>query len=101
MVPEQLLENPVLWALMPAQAASARGVARQEGEGPNLLMQVQQVGRERLVLDLSCRKRDGQYYVVTDRWQRFSELVVNERTLSELGGTPCKPISPQARQDQG
>jgi hypothetical protein len=48
-------------------------------------MQVKLVGREHLVLDLSCRKRDGQYYVVTDRWQRFSELIVNERTLSELG----------------
>ena len=27
-------------------------------------------GRERLVLDLSCRRReDGKYYIVTDRWQ--------------------------------
>lgn len=25
------------------------------------------VGKERLVLDLSCRKRDGVYYIVTDR----------------------------------
>lgn len=30
-------------------------------------------GRERLVLDLSCRRReDGKYYIVTDRWQKFS-----------------------------
>ena len=57
------------------------------------LAQVRQVGRERLVLDLSCRKRDGQYYVVTDRWQRFSELAVNERTLSELGGRRATPIA--------
>jgi phosphoribosylformimino-5-aminoimidazole carboxamide ribotide isomerase len=39
------------------------------------------IGRERLVLDLSCRKRDGQYFVVTDRWQKFTELVVNRETL--------------------
>ncbi|KAK9903938.1 hypothetical protein WJX75_000924 [Coccomyxa subellipsoidea] len=45
------------------------------------------VGKERLVLDLSCRKRDGQYYVVTDRWQRFSELVVNQQTLDDLAGS--------------
>jgi len=32
------------------------------------------VGRERLVVDLSCRRRDGLYYVVTDRWQKFTEL---------------------------
>lgn len=30
-----------------------------------------EVGREHLVLDLSCRKKDGEYYVVTDRWQRL------------------------------
>jgi phosphoribosylformimino-5-aminoimidazole carboxamide ribotide isomerase len=47
--------------------------------------QVGLVGRERLVLDLSCRKREGRYWVVTDRWQRFSELEVSERTLADLG----------------
>ena len=30
---------------------------------------VRTVGREHLVLDLSCRKREGRYYIVTDRWQ--------------------------------
>lgn len=46
------------------------------------------MGKQRLVLDLSCRKRDGKYYVVTDRWQRFSELVVDAETLSSLGMLP-------------
>ena len=50
------------------------------------VFQVQQIGKQRLVLDLSCRKRDGKYYVVTDRWQRFSEFIVNAETLSSLGG---------------
>lgn len=49
---------------------------------------MKQVGKQRLVLDLSCRKRDGKYYVVTDRWQRFSELVVDAETLSSLGMAP-------------
>ena len=31
------------------------------------------IGRERLVLDLSCRRRDGEYWVVTDRWQNFTD----------------------------
>ena len=31
------------------------------------------VGKEHLVLDLSCRKKDGDYYIVTDRWQKFTE----------------------------
>lgn len=42
------------------------------------------VGRERLVLDLSCRKREGRYYVVTDRWQRFTGEVVDEALLERL-----------------
>lgn len=42
------------------------------------------VGRERLVLDLSCRRRDGQFWVVTDRWQRFTALPVNGETLTML-----------------
>lgn len=34
---------------------------------------VKTVGKEHLVLDLSCRKREDQYYVVTDRWQKFTK----------------------------
>ena len=45
---------------------------------------VKTIGRERLVLDLSCRQRDGQYWVVTDRWQNFTELPMNEATLKTL-----------------
>lgn len=42
------------------------------------------VGRERLVIDLSCRRRDQHYWVVTDRWQRFSDLALTAETLSQL-----------------
>lgn len=42
------------------------------------------VGRDRLVLDLSCRRRDGHYFVVTDRWQKFTEEEVTLSLLSEL-----------------
>ena len=45
---------------------------------------VKSIGRERLVLDLSCRQRDDQYWVVTDRWQNFTKLSVNEATLKTL-----------------
>ncbi len=44
------------------------------------------VGKGRLVLDLSCRKRDGQYFIVTDRWQNFTDTVLNADTLDELSG---------------
>lgn len=42
------------------------------------------VGKEHLVLDLSCRKRAGAYYIVTDRWQRYTDVEVNEQTLLML-----------------
>ena len=42
------------------------------------------IGRERLVLDLSCRWLDGAYHVVTDRWQTFTDLAVNRDTLERL-----------------
>ena len=42
------------------------------------------IGKDRLVLDLSCRKRGGDYFVVTDRWQKFTDLIVNRATLETL-----------------
>ena len=45
---------------------------------------VKAVGKERLVLDLSCRKRGDDYYVVTDRWQKWTELKVDEATMAML-----------------
>lgn len=42
------------------------------------------VGRDRLVLDLSCRRRDDRYVVVTDRWQTFTDVAVDGPTLAEL-----------------
>jgi phosphoribosylformimino-5-aminoimidazole carboxamide ribotide isomerase len=42
------------------------------------------VARERLVLDLSCRRRQGRYYVVTDRWQTFTRTEVSAETLRDL-----------------
>lgn len=44
------------------------------------------VGSERLVLDLSCRMKDGEYYIVTDRWQRFTQEKVCDSTLDLLAG---------------
>lgn len=45
------------------------------------------VGRERLVLDLSCRMRDGRYWVVTDRWQKFTGVEVSAKNLTRLAAT--------------
>lgn len=50
----------------------------------NLDKLVSAVGKERIVLDLSCRKRDGEYYVVTDRWQKFTDLKLSPQVLDKL-----------------
>lgn len=50
----------------------------------NLKKMSRAVGREHLVLDLSCRRRGGQYVIVTDRWQKFTELALSLDTLREL-----------------
>ena len=42
------------------------------------------VGKEHLVLDLSCRKKDGDYYIVTDRWQKFTEEKITPELLDKL-----------------
>ncbi len=42
------------------------------------------VGREQLVLDLSCRRQDGAYWVVTDRWQRFTATKLDAEVLALL-----------------
>jgi len=45
---------------------------------------VAKIGKERLVLDLSCRKRGDSYCIVTDRWQKFTEVEISERVLADL-----------------
>lgn len=47
---------------------------------------VGEVGKDRLVLDLSCRKRGDAYYVVTDRWQTFTSFEVTKQNLDRLSG---------------
>ncbi len=42
------------------------------------------VGKERIVLDLSCRKKEGNYYIVTNRWQTFTDVVLTPKVLDEL-----------------
>lgn len=45
---------------------------------------VRVVGKHRLVLDLSCRKKEGRYAIVTDRWQKFSDVYLDEKLLEYL-----------------
>ena len=42
------------------------------------------VGREKLVLDLSCRKKGDDFYIVTNRWQTFTEEKVSPELLLRM-----------------
>jgi phosphoribosylformimino-5-aminoimidazole carboxamide ribotide isomerase len=42
------------------------------------------VGKERLVIDLSCKEKDGKFYVVTNQWRTFSDFEVNAGGLALL-----------------
>lgn len=42
------------------------------------------VGRKHLVLDLSCRKKNNAYYIVTNRWQQFTDVPVSYALLDNL-----------------
>ncbi|MBU0944681.1 MAG: phosphoribosylformimino-5-aminoimidazole carboxamide ribotide isomerase [Proteobacteria bacterium] len=45
---------------------------------------VEAVGKEHLVLDLSCRRRGNDYYIVTDRWQKFTNVKIGPEILEEF-----------------
>ena len=43
-----------------------------------------QIGPQRLVLDLSCRRRGDDYFIVTDRWQTFTREPITPALLDRL-----------------
>lgn len=45
-----------------------------------------ETGPEHLVLDLSCRRKGDDYYIVTNRWQKFTDVVLTDVVLDELAG---------------
>jgi phosphoribosylformimino-5-aminoimidazole carboxamide ribotide isomerase len=42
------------------------------------------LGKDRLVIDLSCRRRDNDYFVVTDRWQKFTEARLSAESVKKF-----------------
>jgi len=45
---------------------------------------VDKVGKDRLVIDLSCKSREGRWYVVTNQWKQFSDFEVNQENITKL-----------------
>jgi phosphoribosylformimino-5-aminoimidazole carboxamide ribotide isomerase len=82
-------QNAPLWLGKGASAVIVTSYVFREGrvDEERLGRLVRRVGRERLVLDLSCRKREGRYWVVTDRWQNFTGVEVTPANLTRLAGS--------------
>ena len=50
----------------------------------NLEKLVRAAGKEHIVLDLSCRRRDGAFYIMTDRWQKFTDTSLSAELFEKL-----------------
>lgn len=81
-------ENAKEWLMAGASHVIVTSFVFRQGriDYENLEKLCQMVGKKRLVLDLSCRRREDGYYVVTDRWQKFTELKVDHAGLDRLSG---------------
>jgi phosphoribosylformimino-5-aminoimidazole carboxamide ribotide isomerase len=79
-------ENAATWIEYGASHVIVTSCVFKDGQlnEDNLKKLVQNVGKEKIVLDLSCRKRDGAYFIVTDRWQKFTQLEVEPKVLGYL-----------------
>jgi len=82
------LENAHEWLDAGASHVIVTSWAFRDGrlEYGRLARLVETIGRERLILDLSCRRREGDYFVVTDRWQKFTNVRICQETLERLAG---------------
>ncbi len=80
------LENAGEWLHAGASHVIVTSWVFQEGrvDWERLAALSKQVGKNRLVIDLSCRLRDGSYFVVTDRWQKFTQLTISRETLERF-----------------
>ncbi len=79
-------ENAASFLSMGASHVIVTSYVFQEGRinYTNLEKLVNITGKDRLVLDLSCRKKEGKYYIVTDRWQKFTDVVLDEKAMERL-----------------
>lgn len=79
-------DNAAAWLEAGASHVIVTSYVFQDGRinRENLEKLKSEVGKERLVLDLSCRRKGDAYYIVTDRWQNFTDVALSEAVLDEL-----------------
>jgi phosphoribosylformimino-5-aminoimidazole carboxamide ribotide isomerase len=76
-------DNAKYWLDQGAQAVIVTSYVFREGRiyEERLVEIAQLIGPDKLVLDLSCRKKGDAFYVVTDRWQNFTDTKISQETL--------------------
>jgi len=76
-------ENACYWLDQGAAAVIVTSYVFKKGDihEERLREMVSLVGRDKLVLDLSCRKKGDTYFIVTDRWQKFTSTIISPETL--------------------
>jgi phosphoribosylformimino-5-aminoimidazole carboxamide ribotide isomerase len=82
------LDNCVSWIDKGAAAVIVTSYVFHDGviDKDRLTRLSDKVGKQRLVLDLSCRKKGDDYLVVTNRWQTFTQEKVCFDLLDDLSG---------------
>lgn len=85
-------DNAAHWLDQGASAVIVTSAVFKDGQvhKDRLAHLVRAVGKERLVLDLSCRKKGDAYYIVTDRWQKFTQVMVSEQSLAYFAKHCCE-----------
>jgi len=80
------LDNAESWLDAGAQAVIVTSWVFHDGvvDEDRLRRLAQKIGKQRLVLDLSCRKRADQYLIVTNRWQTFTTEAITPALLNSL-----------------
>lgn len=80
------IENAARWLEAGASHVIVTSWVFREGQidWERLNALAQKIGKNRLVIDLSCRKRDDRYFVVTNRWQNFTATTLSAQTFQEF-----------------
>ena len=80
------VDNAGMWLEKGAAAVIVTSYVFEKGKirEDRLLKLEKAVGKGRLVLDLSCKRKNGHYFIVTDRWQNFTDVEINAENLQYL-----------------
>jgi len=81
--------NATLWLERGAGQVIVTSYVFRDGQlyWESLEKMVEAVGKEHLILDLSCALHDGRYVVMTDRWQKSTDFVIDQHNLEELAAS--------------